>query len=1022
MTSFEKIYNKLNKEQKDAVDTLQGPVLVIAGPGTGKTQMLAVRIANILKKTDSLPENILCLTFTESGVRAMRDRLIDFIGKSAYRVSIHTFHSFCNEIIQKHPEYFDIANAIQIDDLNRYKIFEDIIEEIKNENINSKIYKYARNNLGVLIREIQNLKKEGLGPEELKTKINDLVIELKASDSFQKGTQKSKKELEKLERSLELAEVYAKYQEILKDRGLYDYEDMINFVIDAFERNEDLLMQYQEQYLYINVDEYQDTNGSQNKLLELLGSYDRSPNIFVVGDDDQAIYRFQGANVENIYKFFKHFENVQTFVTVQNYRSTQTILNAADSLISNNKKRLTNELTHISKKLKSNTNFTEKPIDVIEFDSEELEYVFVAKEILRLNQEEKTPFSEIAVIYKKHEYANELSRILDKFEIPVSVKSTSNVWDNEYIQKLIKILKALTLFDDFEDQFIYEILEFDFININPVLVYKLANFIKKEKISFLEFFTDENYQKTIESLITEEFLSDLQKARNVISSLIKFNEKKFNLNFVKLIEEIINDFKIVQFLYERADLTSLKALSRFMDLISLNIKLNKDFDIQTFLRDLEIIENTSLQSPNIDFEDNNNSVTLTTAHSSKGLQFKYVFIIRSTEQGWIRKKADSSLIPKEILLDFDNSIIDPDNKIEDDRRLFYVAMTRAKAHIYITYSTTYNGINGIEENIPVRFIDEIDEKFLNKQKMKNFEVKSDDYLKILSPTKINFTEQQKEYIKSKVDNLTISSSALNLFISDPIEYLKQEILDFPQVPNKHLAMGSAIHKALEFFNLSAKKGNLITLDDFLKTFELTLYKNFYGFSDYEVVLNEGLNNLEMYYKEELQNVPFEDIAGVEYDFSSHNVYLDIKNHKPVKLTGRIDLIIFTNKNSNEVKIIDYKNSNPKSLNEITGQTKKRDESVLRQLAFYKLATDIDNYFRVEKNLSKPKFEVLTTEIRYLKPNKYSKSNKFVKRQVEIEHSYVVNLKKIIEEVVTRIKNLEFQEEYKPISLVTGERI
>ncbi|MBE0574131.1 ATP-dependent helicase, partial [Candidatus Dojkabacteria bacterium] len=333
---------KLNPSQQEAVNAIEGPVLVVAGPGTGKTQVLSFRIANILSTTDAAANNILCLTFTESGVAAMRKRLLKLIGKEALYVRIHTFHSFCNEVILSHPENFSFAKELtQLDDLNRIKIIRLILDELSSEQELTIVpfydkYTYQKN----ILDNIQALKREGVSAETLENICKETIADLEANPDINSRTGKPKKDytdkLKLYKKNLELAMVYKKYSEVLLEKGFYDYEDMILFVIDKFKKDDELLAEYQEQFLYILVDEYQDTNGSQNELLKLF-AFDKSPNIFAVGDDDQAIYRFQGANVENLLFFEKQFENVTTISLTTNYRSSQHILDLSSSLIDNNK-------------------------------------------------------------------------------------------------------------------------------------------------------------------------------------------------------------------------------------------------------------------------------------------------------------------------------------------------------------------------------------------------------------------------------------------------------------------------------------------------------------------------------------------------------------------------------------------------------------------------------------------------------------------------------------------------------------
>ncbi|HRO65652.1 MAG TPA: UvrD-helicase domain-containing protein, partial [Candidatus Dojkabacteria bacterium] len=390
MDKFTEEYARLNKEQKEAVDTIEGPVMVIAGPGTGKTQTLALRIANILKITQVNPSNILCLTFTDNGAVEMLSRLTSFIGTDAYKVKISTFHSFCEFVMQSNLEKFPqlVDNSQSIDETDKIKIILEILSKlsvndplrnIKNEGL------YAKD----IIQSISKLKKEGISVEDLriiidkektyfektseyyeeflklrsntiktedveKLRINLLdkadknniytkgVIEIleeytiEDRNQIKAGIKKiytrlsSANYFEKLE---SLLGIFEKYQNALLEKNQYDYEDMIMFVLEKLTQDEELLVSLQEQFQYILVDEYQDTNSAQNELIYLLSSYFESPNLFVVGDDDQSIFKFQGASLENILQFTKRFSNAKIVTLRNNYRSQPNVLKASRDII-----------------------------------------------------------------------------------------------------------------------------------------------------------------------------------------------------------------------------------------------------------------------------------------------------------------------------------------------------------------------------------------------------------------------------------------------------------------------------------------------------------------------------------------------------------------------------------------------------------------------------------------------------------------------------------------------------------------
>jgi DNA helicase-2/ATP-dependent DNA helicase PcrA len=343
---FYEEYNKLNEQQRKAVDTIEGPVMVIAGPGTGKTQILASRIGKILLETDTLPDNILCLTYTDAGVVAMRKRLLQFIGPAAYKVNIYTFHAFCNEVIQDNLSLFEKTSMDAISELEKIELFKELIDAFP-KNHPLKRYRgdvyFEVNNLQSLF---STMKREAWSPAYIIDKIDAYIADLPNRDEFiykrkygefKPGDLKKDKieeELEKMEKLRAAVKEFDRFQDIMRRKNRYDFDDMINWVIKAFQENKNLLSAYQERFLYILVDEYQDTSGTQNKLVELLINYWDTPNIFVVGDDDQSIFRFQGANLENMLAFAGNYkEALFTVVLTNNYRSTQPILDVSKTLL-----------------------------------------------------------------------------------------------------------------------------------------------------------------------------------------------------------------------------------------------------------------------------------------------------------------------------------------------------------------------------------------------------------------------------------------------------------------------------------------------------------------------------------------------------------------------------------------------------------------------------------------------------------------------------------------------------------------
>lgn len=1022
MQFYEKAFKRLNQQQKKAVETIDGPVLVVAGPGTGKTQMLALRIAHILKMTDATPDNILCLTFTEAGVLAMRERLFSFIGKDAYRVAIHTYHSFSNEIIQTFPEKFSFSKElIQLDDVSRIKLLKNIIDSTEDLDKLKPFYnKYAK--LYEITSAIQIVKKEGITSEELAVKSKHLLKDHELNPTLNrqgKPTVEWKRKKEKFEQLVELSCVYKRYQNELDEKGFYDYEDMIQFVNEKFSEDRDFLAYYQEQYLYILVDEYQDTNGSQSQILyHLTGREeeikDLSANIFVVGDDDQAIYRFQGANIGNILHFTEIFENPEIIITPVNYRSTQTILNIADSIISNNETRLVHKLDNLEKKLTSGLNLDNVPAELWELHNQDEELIFIAREIQKLfNQGEK--YEDIAVLYRKNKHAEDLAIALQRFNVPTKIDVSENIFDIKIIQQLVQLLKLIEL-KRISSEEIYYILLYEFIGLNPVEVYKCNDFIKREKSSFKDFLLKNDFRENKESMF--------ESVRDFGEIIAGLHQKSANMKLSNLVETVLNQFAILDFVQKQdvdpandigemsGNFNDVLAINSFFNYIKLQEGSKTNVTLSEFLNDLEILDENNIKVSLPKSKSTDDAVHLMTAHSAKGLEFKHVFIFKSTDNNWGSTRSQPSVLVPEL---FNENQIELDSKqlnLEDERRLFFVAITRAKQKVYFTYAKEYIA-NGIVSTVsPSRFLNEIDERFILKKSVDkdDIEFNAEDYITILTPRYTsNYSKEEEKYLKEKVSQFKLSASALNEYLESPKQFKENRLLRIPQVKSKHLALGTSIHYAFELFNrkLLIQKENTYTyesLDFLLFQFAKKLKQEFLGDDDFERTKQEGVGIISKYYDHYVKTGLYKKPIEVEYNFSRHSVFIDNGVDEPVVLTGKIDKVEFVDAESNSVRVIDYKTAKPQSDNYIKGNTKSSNGAMWRQLVFYKLLTEIDSRFK-PKNKFTSKYNVTEVQIDFLRDDK----GKFVKRTFEVTKNDVADLKELIFEVMKKIRNLEFDD-------------
>jgi DNA helicase II / ATP-dependent DNA helicase PcrA len=1015
VNKFDVEYQKLNTEQLKAVDTIEGPVMVIAGAGTGKTQTIALRIANILTKTDTNPSSILCLTYTDIAANNMRNRLLTMIGPDAYKVKICTFHSFCNDIISSNSEYFPFASSkLQaIDDLETIEIIKKIIDGLKNnspliswgdrysyqksildclhltkrENINSQtllklisdeeiffkncgdsITKLAsiratKNNYPTINQIFNELENSSLISVNLKSHIKIIRSSSENLSQVKTEIRKFYQDLEKnIPKQTEFVKIFDLYQQELQKRSLYDYEDMILFVIDAFTKNSDLLLNYQEKYQYILVDEYQDTNSSQSKIIDMLGSFYDNPNIFVVGDDDQSIFRFQGASIENIYNFYQKY-NPQKIILKNNYRSHKLILESSESVISHNKNRIANLITDVDKTLIANKNYDPDPINLISLNSNIEEDYYVAKKISDLIKSGESP-NEIAILLRKNRDADELTKMLSAFGVKFFLPSDSNILKNPIIIQLIKLLEFVD--NPSSSESVYHVLAAPFIHLSSLDLLKIVK--SKNKLSTLVF---------DQSIIDSLEISD--KSKHILSNfgrkIAKTRLDLENFPLEKVLNKIFKRFRILKYLLTKNDIESLNQVHAFYQLLKDTVT-KKDISLNDFINRIHLyIENKlSISSPSINY-DSTDSIKILTVHGAKGLEFNHVFIYRVVQDSWEQQRDFNKLkLPFGILSSEITKSIEDD--YEEDRRLFYVALTRAKKQIYLSFSQYKE--NGKAQN-PSIFISEIDSKLIENIEFKDKEIALKTYYKYTDTThdlKPDLSEYLKDYL---ANHYKFNVSHLNSYLRCPLCFYYKTILRIPQNKQKFSSFGTAIHSALGIFY--QKK----SLPEVLATFEQSLKNERLPKSDFKWCLDVGRQLLTDYLEQYKDSIKEESIS--EYNFISDNIV-----YEGIPLTGKIDLI--EKDQNNKINVVDFKTGNvDNKYKELSP-----DGDYYRQIVFYKLLIDIKNDTRFQFNKG---------IVDFVEKSKLKKS--FVRKEINVTDEDLNNLKQQIKDVYQKILNLEFFE-------------
>lgn len=967
---FDELYKKLNQKQQEAVDSIEGPVMVIAGPGTGKTQILTLRIANILKQTDTKPENILALTFTEAGVHSMRSRLAEIIGTSAYQTYINTFHGFCNEIITNYPENFPaIIGSRNITEIEQIQIIESLVARLPLIHLRpfGDIHYYVSD----IARSINTLKREGVSCEQFKKiviqdheafhKIEDLYHTKGAWEGKMKG--EYQKQMKNIMKNQEMAILYFAYQKELANENLYDYSDMIMEVLFAFSKNKDLLLMVQEQYQYVLIDEHQDTNNAQNKILELLCNFHENPNIFAVGDEKQAIYRFQGASMENFMYFQKLYPTAKLIMLEDNYRSHQTILDSAHTILPSRSP------------LVARTNYQKKPISLWKFSKPEIESYFIAssiKEKLEKNEDNET----IAVLFRDNKDAHSIAEALEKMNIPFFIESDQNILDDKDIQKLVLLLNTVNEFGS--QEYLIKALHIDFLNISPLDVYKLIIFSRQNNANLFDVLRSEHTYQSLD-------LESKQSIKNFSKLLGSWKTLSKNIPLSEFFEIFVRESGFLTYtLHGEGVSEKLSRLNKFFDEIRKISENKKKGGLENFIQYINAIENHHIAIKGGVSHASSHKVRLMTAHRSKGQEFDSVYIVNAFDGHWGNKKTISKIeLPFEIF-SLSGKKGNNEEKNSDERRLFYVALTRAKKEVDITYFTKNNQGKDL---LACQFIQEIRPELITEHDSKKIEEEYDNAkdFKFLPKKSPSERIQDREFIQNLFLQQGFSVTALNNYIACPWKYFYTNLLRVPQSKSKHQAYGTAVHAALNDFFKNLKEREL-SRDFLIDAFKLHLGSETLNIQDTKEVIAKGERALAGYYNK------YRDAwrTNVLNEFKINGIMLAPQ----IRLTGVIDKIEFLD-SANNVNVVDYKTGNPKTRGEIEGTTQNSQGDIKRQLVFYNLLLNYHDNGR---------YKMASGEIDFVEPDK--KGN-YRKEQFYILPEEVVALENLIKNVSHEIINLTF---------------
>ncbi|OGG24189.1 hypothetical protein A3A79_03305 [Candidatus Gottesmanbacteria bacterium RIFCSPLOWO2_01_FULL_43_11b] len=887
---------KLNTEQKQAVEFEDGPLLIIAGAGTGKTTVITERIKHLISSGRAKPSEILALTFTEKAAREMEER-VDIIMPYGYtELWISTFHKFCDRILRTEAIHIGLSPA--------YKIMTDAdTTMLMRKNLFSFGLDYFRP-LGNPIKFIRGMLThfDRLRDED--------VTPAQYTDWVKKFKPEEKLEKQKFE---ELAVGFKAYQEIKPKEGLMDFADLIGYTLAIFRTRPNILRLYQQQFKYILVDEFQDTNIAQNELLLLLTG--KKKNITAVADDDQSIYKFRGAAVSNVISFRKHFPKVKIIVLSKNYRSTQTILDTSYRLIAHNNPDRLEVKEGINKKLSAVRTIREDNVSFIHADRVENEADLVVSEIKR--QKKKYQWKDFAILVRANNHAEPFVRAFSRSGVPFQFLGPGQLFRQPEIKDLIAYLSVLFNFDD--NVSLFRVLSMEYFKFSPRDIAAISNFSKRYSLSLFEacevvtgkrtltnvrlpFVSDEtraNLERIIPmihrhlGLLTKEtagqilfyFLQDSGMMKKILDYSAPLDERKAN-NITKFFS------KLKTYEVEHEDAT----VPAVLDWITLSMELGE-----------------SPLANDTDWMDND-AVNILTVHSAKGLEFPVVFLVNMVSQRFpTTERREQIPIPDELIKEM---LPEGDYHLEEERRLFYVGMTRARDLLYMS-AADYYGEGKREKKVSPFIYEALGEKIatatpaLQKQ------------LSLLEWQKIEGKEPIGKPSTIHIDYL--SYSQIEAFKLCPLHYKLRHILGIQSAPSPALSFGLSVHATLKEFYQLKQQGKKLNKDIFLELLDKNWMHEGYTSKRYEHEMKKrGRTYLEEYFKRSYD--PKETLLLLEQPFT-----IPIRvGDRQLKIGGKIDRV--DNLTGGKIEIIDYKTGRMPS---------KREMDTSLQLSIYAIAaTDI----------------------------------------------------------------------------------
>lgn len=866
---------KLNETQFKAIKHEKGPLLVVAGAGTGKTRVITERIKYLIEHKSVKPSEILALTFTDKAAGEMVERTGDVMPLGYEEPWIYTFHSFADRVLR--------AEGIEIGLDPSYKLLSSSEQWIL---LRKNIFK-----MGIsYFRPLGNPTKFISDVLKFISRFQDEDISAQDLEDFVSTNLKNYDEIEQT-RWKELALIYKEYTRLKLERSRLDFGDLITWTIRLFKERPNILKKYQRQFKHILVDEFQDTNYSQYVMIKLLFPQGVQKNsersLIVVGDDSQSIYKFRGAAISNILEFKKDYPQAEMLTLLENYRSSQAILDAAYKLIQNNNPDTLEATLGISKELVGQISKVIIKPQIIQLDTLENEAEFVTDKIYEvLAKEPQYTYKDIAILARANNHLEPFLLNLRQHGVPYQLVGNRGLYDREEIRDVIALLKIIV--DPGDAISLYRVLNISTLEIPYSEITRLLALSKNKRVGLWE------TVKESENEFVLNFVKVLEKFQQNITKVTTVEYVHSLVHSVKYLDQFTEDETIENQL-------AIKNLDIFLNIVKkFEINFHQDFKeyptVVDLLEFLELMLEASDNPAQAEIEDID-TVNLMTVHASKGTEYPVVFVVNMVSDRFpTRNKSDAIEIPNELIKE---TLPIGDAHIQEERRLFYVALTRAKKYLFATLGKDYGGKR---EKMPSGFLNEIG------LKIEPTEIEQE---KGPQQTLFGATSGFRETKATKITNFIpnfLSYSQIDSYLNCPLQYKYKYVLRIPTLPSHALSFGTTIHDTLRDFHTKLMFEKTVTLKELLQMYEKNWQPLGYLNEEHRKIRYEsGKKLLENYYKKTKNDTP--GYIALEKSF---NIKID-----GIRFYGRIDRIdTIDNAKNNEVEIIDYKTGNAKTQKDV----------------------------------------------------------------------------------------------------------